>query len=55
MKHFCLLLISIIGIGLFFCMMIKGWGLSIKSVWPILLYYGWWIISLALRLALKDL
>ncbi len=54
MKYFCLFLMSIIGIGLFFCMMIKGWGLSVKSVWPIILYYAWWIFSLTVRTTIKD-
>jgi len=46
MKHFCKFLMGIIGLGLFFNMMIVGWGLEIKVVWPIVLHYGWWLITL---------
>lgn len=49
MKALCLFLISVIGFGLFFLMMIKGWGLQIKQVWPMYIYYGWWTGSMIVR------
>lgn len=50
MKAYCLFLMGVIGFGLFFWMMIGGWGLSVKSWWPIVIYYIWWFVSMVVRL-----
>jgi len=54
MESLCMFLLGIIGIGLFFYMMICGWGLEIKAGWPIIAYYVFWVFSLAVREYIKK-
>lgn len=54
MSYLCRLLMGIIGIGMFFWMMIKGWGLEIRSLTPIILYYIWWFGSMIAQLAIAE-
>lgn len=54
MEYLCKFLMGIIGLGLFFYMMIVGWGLEVKSVWPIILHYGWWVITLLIYLSIEK-
>lgn len=55
MNYFCKFLLGIIGFILFFVMMIKGWGLSVKSIWPIILYCTYWLISLTIQLTIDKI
>ncbi len=55
MKHFCKFLMGIIGLGFFFLMMIKGWGLSVKAVWPIVIYYIYWFITLVIHATIEKM
>lgn len=54
MKHFCKFLMGIVGFALFFLMMIKGWGLELKAVWPLVVYYSWWFFSLLVFMTIEK-
>ena len=45
MKTWTYFLMYLIGLGLFFFMMLKGWGLEIENIFPVILYYCWTFIS----------
>lgn len=54
MKALCWILMGIVGIFLFFWMMIKGWGLEVKSVFPIVCYYVCWFVFLIIKMAIEK-
>ena len=54
MGTLCKFLLGVIGFGLFFYMMICGWGLSVKAIWPIIIYYVFWFISLLVILTIDQ-
>ncbi len=55
MKWLCKFLLGVIRFFLFFYMMLSGFGLTIKSAGPIVLYYSFWFVSLVIHETIEKI